>query len=76
MLNFFAKGEEMMKKTGSIFLTDLQKKIRDMEHAEMKKQLTNLEDRERRNNLRIKGIEEIEGETNESLEDDIKALNL
>ena len=42
----------------------------------MKKQLTNLEDRERRNNLRIKGIEEIEGETNESLEDDIKALNL
>ena len=38
----------------------------------MKKQLTNLEDRGRRNNLRINGIEEIEGETNESF----KALNL
>ena len=45
-----------------------------MEHAEMKKQLTNLEDRGRRNNLRINGIEEIEGETNESLEEDIKVL--
>ena len=73
---FFAKIEEMIKKIGPIFPADLQKKIETnfMEHAEMKKQLINLEDRGRRNNLRINGIEEIEGETNESLEEDIKAL--
>ena len=70
------KIEEMMKKTGPIFPADLHKKMETnfMEHAEMKKQLTNLEDRGRRNNLRINGIEEIEGETNESLEEDIKVL--
>ena len=67
------KTEEKLKSSGTSVSSAMVQKIDTvfLDNTEIKEKLVDLEDRSRRNNLRINGIEEGEKETSEVLEQKI-----
>ena len=70
------KTEEKLKSSGTSVSSTMVQKIDTvfLDNTEIKEKLVDLEDRSRRNNLRINGIEEDEKETSEVLEQKINKL--